>query len=169
MAYASDRIGGAESVRCQERSVIAATTSSAAPSDRTQTGESAFSRDQFVAIYDEQCEICQAFVSWLKLLDRTGKVAALPILPDLLAGIHPGLELDACLRELHVVTPQGVVPRRELALRRRGTPPRNRMESLPPGKSTRRRNVRRKAKHWLRKSRTPAPTISGNRISRPIR
>lgn len=38
-------------------------------------------------------------------------MAALPILPDLLAGIHPGLELDACLRELHVVTPQGVVRR----------------------------------------------------------
>ncbi len=64
-----------------------------------------------MAIYDEQCEICQAFVSWLRLLDRHHKVSALPITPELLPGIHSTLELDACLRELHVVTPKGMVRR----------------------------------------------------------
>lgn len=64
---------------------------------------------QFIAIYDEQCEICQAFVSWLRLLDRHGKVAVLPIEPEVLVRIHPDLELEACLRELHVVSPSGVV------------------------------------------------------------
>jgi glyoxylase-like metal-dependent hydrolase (beta-lactamase superfamily II)/predicted DCC family thiol-disulfide oxidoreductase YuxK len=66
---------------------------------------------QYAAIYDEQCEICQAFVSWLRLLDRHGKVAALPIDSELLPTIHPSLELEACLRELHVVTSQGEVRR----------------------------------------------------------
>jgi len=67
--------------------------------------------DQYAAVYDEQCEICQAFVSWLRLLDRHAKVAALPIDPDLLPAIHPSLEIDDCLSELHVVTPQGGVRR----------------------------------------------------------
>jgi glyoxylase-like metal-dependent hydrolase (beta-lactamase superfamily II)/predicted DCC family thiol-disulfide oxidoreductase YuxK len=65
----------------------------------------------YVAIYDGQCEICQAFVSWLRLLDRDHKVLALPIDPELLSAIHPSLELDGCLRELHVVTPQRTVRR----------------------------------------------------------
>lgn len=38
-------------------------------------------------------------------------MAAIPILPELLPGIHLSLELDACLRELHVVTPEGVIRR----------------------------------------------------------
>jgi glyoxylase-like metal-dependent hydrolase (beta-lactamase superfamily II)/predicted DCC family thiol-disulfide oxidoreductase YuxK len=63
----------------------------------------------YVAIYDGQCEICQAFVSWLRLLDRHHKVLAVPIDTELLPSIHRDLELDACLRELHVVTPQGTV------------------------------------------------------------
>ena len=66
-------------------------------------------RGRYVAIYDEQCEICQAFVSWLRLLDRRHKVAPLPIDPEILPAIHPSLELNACLRELHVVTPDGSV------------------------------------------------------------
>ena len=66
-------------------------------------------RGQYIAIYDEQCEICQSFVSWLRLLDRHHKVAPLPITPELLPALHPSLELDACLRELHVITPEGSV------------------------------------------------------------
>jgi glyoxylase-like metal-dependent hydrolase (beta-lactamase superfamily II)/predicted DCC family thiol-disulfide oxidoreductase YuxK len=50
-------------------------------------------------------------VSWLRLLDRHGKVAPLPIDPELLCTIHSDLELEACLRELHVVTPHGSVRR----------------------------------------------------------
>ena len=94
------------------RTAIAASTHSAvSSSDNPHDAAQSVRPDQFAAIYDEQCEICQAFVSWLKLLDRHGKVAAVPIVPELLAAIHPGLELDACLRELHVVTPQGNVRR----------------------------------------------------------
>jgi glyoxylase-like metal-dependent hydrolase (beta-lactamase superfamily II)/predicted DCC family thiol-disulfide oxidoreductase YuxK len=68
-------------------------------------------RDRYLAIYDEQCEICQAFVSWLRLLDRKHRVLALPIVPEIISRLHPDLELEACLRELHVVTPQGAVCR----------------------------------------------------------
>jgi glyoxylase-like metal-dependent hydrolase (beta-lactamase superfamily II)/predicted DCC family thiol-disulfide oxidoreductase YuxK len=94
------------------RTAIAASTHSAvSASGAAHDAAATFRPDQFAAIYDEQCEICQAFVSWLKLLDRHGKVAAIPIVPEWLAAIHPDLELDACLRELHVVTPRGEVRR----------------------------------------------------------
>jgi glyoxylase-like metal-dependent hydrolase (beta-lactamase superfamily II)/predicted DCC family thiol-disulfide oxidoreductase YuxK len=65
----------------------------------------------YIAIYDGQCEICQAFVSWLRLLDRKRQVTALPIDAETLAQVHPGLQLDACLRELHVIAPSGAVYR----------------------------------------------------------
>jgi len=50
-------------------------------------------------------------VSWLKLLDRKHRVLAAPIDPEVISRLHPDLELEACLRELHVVTPQGRVRR----------------------------------------------------------
>jgi glyoxylase-like metal-dependent hydrolase (beta-lactamase superfamily II)/predicted DCC family thiol-disulfide oxidoreductase YuxK len=56
-------------------------------------------------IYDEQCEICQAGVSWLKTLDRRHRTVCHPIDPVTLARIHHALEVEACLRELHVVRP----------------------------------------------------------------
>jgi hypothetical protein len=55
---------------------------------------------RFRVIYDEQCEICQAGVSWLKFLDRDRRVACHPIEPDLLSTLHPDLIVEACLREL---------------------------------------------------------------------
>ena len=58
--------------------------------------------DQFLVYYDDQCEVCQAGVSWLRFLDRGHRVCAVELsstpLPD-------GLVLEDCLRELHVVTP----------------------------------------------------------------
>jgi glyoxylase-like metal-dependent hydrolase (beta-lactamase superfamily II)/predicted DCC family thiol-disulfide oxidoreductase YuxK len=60
-------------------------------------------------IYDEQCEICQTGVAWLKLLDRQGCIICYPIDADLLCRIHPDLSVDACLKELHVVTPDGAI------------------------------------------------------------
>ncbi len=50
-------------------------------------------------------------MSWLKLLDRRQQVLALPIAPDVLSSVHPDLDLNACLRELHVTTPQGAIRR----------------------------------------------------------
>ena len=66
---------------------------------------------RYVAIYDDQCEICQAFVCWLRILDRKQRVAALPIAAESLFLIDSSLTVEACLRELHVITPQGRVHR----------------------------------------------------------
>jgi glyoxylase-like metal-dependent hydrolase (beta-lactamase superfamily II)/predicted DCC family thiol-disulfide oxidoreductase YuxK len=68
---------------------------------------SALRRGKYVAIYDEQCEICQSFVSWLRILDRQHRVLPVPIVPELLSAIDPDLALEECLRELHVLTPRG--------------------------------------------------------------
>jgi glyoxylase-like metal-dependent hydrolase (beta-lactamase superfamily II)/predicted DCC family thiol-disulfide oxidoreductase YuxK len=58
--------------------------------------------DGFLVYYDDQCEVCQAGVSWLRFLDRGHRVRPIALssapLPD-------GLVLEDCLRELHVVTP----------------------------------------------------------------
>jgi len=56
--------------------------------------------------YDDQCEICQAGVSWLRLLDRENQVRAVA-LSD--AVLPEGLEIEECLRELRVVTPNGLL------------------------------------------------------------
>lgn len=54
--------------------------------------------------YDDQCELCQASVTWLRVLDRGNRVKCLPIDPDTLP---EQLDLDDCLREIHVLTPDG--------------------------------------------------------------
>jgi glyoxylase-like metal-dependent hydrolase (beta-lactamase superfamily II)/predicted DCC family thiol-disulfide oxidoreductase YuxK len=58
-------------------------------------------------LYDSQCEICQACVSWLKALDHENKTICLPINPEVLSAVDSRLNLDDCLRQLHVVTPEG--------------------------------------------------------------
>lgn len=60
-------------------------------------------------IYDGQCEICQACVSWLQILDRRGKTVCLPITVDVLPSVDSRLAMDECLRQLHVVTPEGEI------------------------------------------------------------
>ena len=60
-------------------------------------------------LYDEQCEICQACVSWLKALDHENKTVCLLISPEVLAVVDARLNLDECLRQLHVVTPEGEI------------------------------------------------------------
>jgi glyoxylase-like metal-dependent hydrolase (beta-lactamase superfamily II)/predicted DCC family thiol-disulfide oxidoreductase YuxK len=60
-------------------------------------------------LYDGQCEICQACVSWLKTLDRENKTICLPISAEVLSVVDPGLSMDECLRQLHVVTPAGEI------------------------------------------------------------
>jgi len=61
----------------------------------------------YQVIYDEQCEICQAGVSWLKVLDHGKRIVVHPIDLATLSRINPDLNMDACLRELHVLTPEG--------------------------------------------------------------
>jgi predicted DCC family thiol-disulfide oxidoreductase YuxK len=58
-------------------------------------------------LYDGQCEICQACVSWLKALDHENKTVCLPISAEVLSVVDARLNLDECLRQLHVLTPEG--------------------------------------------------------------
>ena len=60
-------------------------------------------------LYDGQCEICQACVSWLKTLDGKSETICLPISADVLSAVDSRLKLDECLRQLHVVTPDGEI------------------------------------------------------------
>jgi predicted DCC family thiol-disulfide oxidoreductase YuxK len=60
-------------------------------------------------LYDGQCEICQACVSWLKALDHENKTVCLPINAEVLASVDPRLRMEECLRQLHVVTPEGEI------------------------------------------------------------
>lgn len=59
--------------------------------------------------YDDQCEICQGCVAWLKTLDHENKALALPISAESLLRVDSRLGLDECLRQLHVVTPAGKI------------------------------------------------------------
>jgi glyoxylase-like metal-dependent hydrolase (beta-lactamase superfamily II)/predicted DCC family thiol-disulfide oxidoreductase YuxK len=63
----------------------------------------------YAVLYDDQCEICQAGASWLRLLDERGEVACIPISAESLAGLDSRLELKECLRELHVIGPGGEI------------------------------------------------------------
>jgi glyoxylase-like metal-dependent hydrolase (beta-lactamase superfamily II)/predicted DCC family thiol-disulfide oxidoreductase YuxK len=60
-------------------------------------------------LYDGQCEICQACVSWLKTLDRENRAICLPISAEVMPTVDSRLRLDECLRQLHVVTPEGEI------------------------------------------------------------
>jgi glyoxylase-like metal-dependent hydrolase (beta-lactamase superfamily II)/predicted DCC family thiol-disulfide oxidoreductase YuxK len=60
-------------------------------------------------LYDGQCEVCQACVAWLKTLDHGNKTAQLPISAEVLSALDSRLRLDKCLRQLHVVTPEGEI------------------------------------------------------------
>ena len=65
----------------------------------------------YTVLYDGQCEICQACVSWLKTLDRKSakQTICLPISAEVLRAVDSRLRMDECLRQLHVVTPDGEI------------------------------------------------------------
>jgi len=87
---------------------ISATAQSVRPRrDESIESASGLRREKYIAIYDEQCEVCQAFVSWLRILDRHHRVLPVPIVAELLSTIDPHLAVEECLRELHVLTPGG--------------------------------------------------------------
>lgn len=93
-----------------------------------------------VVLYDGQCEICQASVSWLHTLDRgRGRVDCRPIDLDEteLRRLHPDLRLDESLRELHVVSADGTIRRgwdavARLARRFPATWPIGALGAIPP-------------------------------------
>lgn len=64
-------------------------------------------RSSCTVLYDGQCEICLAGVSWLRSLDPRGLVDCIPIEPRLLPSLHPSLRFEDCMRELHVLTSDG--------------------------------------------------------------
>jgi|ERR1700728_7888 len=63
----------------------------------------------FKVLYDGQCEICQACVSWLKTLDDRTQTVCLPVSEEVLSSVDSRLSMDDCLRQLHVVTPEGEI------------------------------------------------------------
>ena len=67
----------------------------------------AISTARYKVLYDGQCEICQAFVSWLQVLDRCHVTESIPITTDALCQLDARLDVNACLRELHVLGPDG--------------------------------------------------------------
>jgi len=73
------------------------------------TGESQLTRTpEFKVFFDDQCEICQAGVSWLRVLDRKNQTECIGIHPENLTP-YPLLAIDRCLQELHIVAPDGRV------------------------------------------------------------
>jgi len=75
-----------------------------ASSDKEHDANSAYR-----VLYDGQCEICQSSVSWLRALDRKNKTICLPIDTEVLSAVDSRLQMDECLRQLHVVTPKGEI------------------------------------------------------------
>src|SRR5947207_1170581 len=74
-----------------------------------QPDEKQVARAAYRVLYDGQCEICQACVSWLKTLDHENKAICLPISAEVLPTVDSRLRMDDCLRQLHVVTPEGEI------------------------------------------------------------
>jgi glyoxylase-like metal-dependent hydrolase (beta-lactamase superfamily II)/predicted DCC family thiol-disulfide oxidoreductase YuxK len=84
----------------------------ATASDSTEAAQSPVEKiaaPPYRVLYDGQCEVCQACVSWLKVLDRNSKTLCLPISAETLASTSARLRIGDCLRQLHVVTPSGLV------------------------------------------------------------
>lgn len=67
------------------------------------------SQSAYRVLYDGQCEICQAYVSWLKILDHDKKTICFPISAEVLSAVDSRLRIDECLLQLHVVTPEGAI------------------------------------------------------------
>lgn len=67
------------------------------------------SASAYRVLYDDQCEICQACVAWLKTLDHENKTVSLAISSEVLPTVDSRLALDQCLSQLHVVTPEGQI------------------------------------------------------------
>ena len=59
-------------------------------------------RGRVLVFYDNQCEICQTGIAWLRRLDRSGRTECLPL--D--AAVRAGLDSEACARRIHVLTPE---------------------------------------------------------------
>lgn len=70
-----------------------------------KAGETQRTDLSYKVLYDGQCEVCQACVSWLTALDDRKLTSCLAISPEILSSVDSRLEIEDCLRQLHVVTP----------------------------------------------------------------
>ncbi len=60
---------------------------------------------RYIVVYDGQCEICQACVSWVKALDGRKKTTPVPISAEAISNLDARFNLEDCLRQLHLLTP----------------------------------------------------------------
>jgi len=74
-----------------------------------ESAASSAARAAYTVLYDGQCEVCQAGVSWLRILDRKRRTSCVPLSSEALAALGTRASMEDCLRQLHVVTPQGRV------------------------------------------------------------
>lgn len=61
------------------------------------------------ALYDSQCEVCQAGVSWIRLLDTDGLVRCVALQDGPMSAISADLDEAACLEHLHCVDEAGAI------------------------------------------------------------
>src|SRR5260370_2438872 len=61
------------------------------------------------AVYDGQCEICQAAVSWIRMLDRRGAMRSVALQDVSLADVHPELAFAARLPRSHRPVPSALI------------------------------------------------------------
>ena len=66
------------------------------------------SSEKIRVFYDDQCEVCQACVSWLRLLDRKDRTECIGIHPETLQP-YSALTIDGCLQQLHVIDSDGQI------------------------------------------------------------
>jgi len=64
---------------------------------------------RYRVFYDAQCEICQACISWLRVLDKRNETTAIAIGEASPSAADSRLNLESCLRQLHVLTPDGEI------------------------------------------------------------
>ncbi|HKT68614.1 MAG TPA: DUF393 domain-containing protein, partial [Terriglobales bacterium] len=74
-----------------------------------ENAASSAAKAAYIVLYDGQCEVCQAGVSWLRILDRQRRTSCVPLSPEALAALGSRLSMEDCLRQLHLVTPAGRV------------------------------------------------------------
>ena len=60
-------------------------------------------------LYDGQCSLCQRAIARLRRRDTRHRLTFMDLHSVDVSRIHPSLTTEACLRDMHLVTPQGRV------------------------------------------------------------
>ena len=86
-------------------------------SEQTKTNPNT-SQNSYLVLYDDDCGVCQTGIGWLKGLDKDGKTKNIPINESNLSSINPNLKLEECIKEIHVIGPDGEIYRGSRAIAR---------------------------------------------------